>query len=148
MKIRDARIFDCAPDCNLQHEHGESDVPGIRAIIRSQNFSYEEPNWKKMWGKVACDESGVVRIFELARPTVEMYSGIDSSDWATPGMKAANFEQLDYASRQDLRMRGYEDQHSWVPPFCRAFARRMQKYFGWVKSSDPAEPWLGLVRKI
>ncbi len=148
MRVRDFRAFDCLPDCNLEHEHGDCDIPAIREIVGRQNFSYEEPDWSKMFGKVSCDEDGAIRIFELQRPTVETYSGIDASDWATPGLKAAHFEQLDHASRQGLRARGYEDQHCWVPPFCRAFARRMQKYFGWVQSSDPADQWLGLVRKI
>ena len=148
MTVRDARMFDCDPGCTLRHEHGESDVPRIREIIQGQKFSYQEPNWQKMFGKVFCDDSGTVQIFELSRPTVEMYSGIDSGDWATPGMKAASFEMLDHASRQELRARGYEDQHSWVPPLCRAFARRMQRYFGWVKSSGPDGSWLGLTRDV
>lgn len=107
-----------------------------------------QPNWAALRGKVLVDENDTVLIALLDRPTVEMYALIDSAEWATPGMKAINFEQLDRAARRDLKARGYEDQHCWVPPACRAFARRMQRFFGWVKSSDPADPWLGLVRKI
>lgn len=139
---------DCQQQCCKDHSHGLSDVSRLKELFSQQNFEYTQPDWGRLRGKVLVDDNDVVVIALLDRPTVEMYALVDSREWATPGMKAANFEMLDRASRIDLRARGYEDQHCWVPPARKAFARRMQKFFGWVQSSDPADPWLGLVRKI
>jgi hypothetical protein len=124
-----------------------SDIPRVKEIIGQQNFSYQEPDWLKMGGKVVEDDNGIVRIFELARPTVEMYSGIDDGDWATPGMKATLFEKLDFKVTADLRAKGYTDQHCWTPPNRRAFTRRLQRFCGWILSSGP-DNWTGLTRGI
>jgi hypothetical protein len=148
MMVRDVRMEDCWPGCEKQHEHGKSDVPRIREIFSQQIFEYGEPDWTQLMGKVLVDDSGTVQIALLARKTVEMYALVSGGNWAAPGMKATQFQRLDEAVRIDLKQQGYTDQHCWVPPICKAFARRLQRYFGWVQSSDPAEPWLGLVRKI
>lgn len=148
MKIRPFREIGCTEDCPIEHEHEISDVPRINEIFSQQSFEYMQPDWKAMTGQVLVDENGVVVLALLARPTVEMYAVMDSSEWATPGMKVEHFAELDRVEIKDLRMRGYTDSHCWVPPIMKAFANRIQKFYGWVKSSDPADPWLGLTRKI
>lgn len=148
MIIRDVRTEDCQPGCDKSHDHGLSDVPRIREIVSGQGFSYEEPDWKTISGKVLCDDHGVVRVFELARPTVEMYAGVDATEWATPGMKATGFARLDEVVSLDLKQQGFTDQHCWVPPVCKAFSRRLQKFFGWCNSNGPDGDWAGLTRHI
>jgi hypothetical protein len=119
----------------------------VQEIFSAQQFEYDEPAWAAMSGKVLEDESGKVQIALLARPTVEMYALVDSGKWAAPGMKITQFERLDDAVRVDLSQQGYTDQHCWIPPVCRGFMRRLQKYFGWVKSDGP-EGWTGLTRGV
>lgn len=148
MRVRDVRMEQCWPGCEKGHEHGPSDLPRIKEIFSAQSFEYGEPEWLQMDGKVLVDESGNVQIALLARKTVEMYALVASGPWAAPGMKATGFARLDDAVRLDLKQQGYVDQHCWIPPVCKAFQRRLMKFFGWVQSSDPADPWLGLVRKI
>lgn len=126
----------------------QADIPRIQEIFSQQSFEYMQPDWKAMTGQVLEDEKGTVMLALLARPTVEMYALLDSSDWATPGMKVEHFAEVDRVEIKDLKMRGYVDQHCWIPPIMKAFAKRIQKFYGWFKSSDPADPWLGLVRKI
>lgn len=137
--IRDFRPLDT--DLHL------SDVPAIRALFAQQGIEYPEPDWSRMFGKVLVDESGEIRQALLHRRTVEDYAVVDTSAWATPGIKAENFKRLDRASIQGLIERGYTDQHSWVPPKCRAFARRMMKEMGWGRSAGP-DNWLGLMRRL
>jgi len=125
----------------------ERDIERVKEIFAQQEFEYLEPDWERMIGGVIEDDTGVVRIALLNRPTVESYALVDRTAWATPGMKAKEFERLDRAVIKDLKGRGYTDQHAWVPPVCRAFLRRLYRYFGWVKSSGD-ENWTGVVRHI
>ena len=148
MRVRDVRMFDCEPDCNLQHEHGESDVPRLKEIFSQQLFEYGEPDWSTMWGKALLDDSGKVQIALLSRKTVENYALVSAEKWASPGMKATGFERLDEAVRLDLEKQGYTDQHCWVPPVCKAFWRRLTRRFGWVNSNGPDGDWAGLTREI
>lgn len=128
-------------------EFRQSDIPRVEEIFRQQGFEYSKPDWEKMIGGVLEDETGVVRIALLNRPTVEAYALVDQGKWAAPGMKATQFERLDQMVIADLKRRGYTDEHCWTPPACRAFARRLQKFFGWGKSAGP-DNWLGLVREL
>lgn len=120
----------------------------MREIFSAQKFEYGEPDWSQMMGKVLVDDSGKVQIALLARRTVEMYALVDGGKWAAPGMKATGFERLDEAVRVELKQQGYEDQHCWVPPVCRAFARRLQRFCGWNNSNGPDGDWAGLSRQI
>ena len=145
MTIRALRIEDCEPDCNLRHTHGRSDIPDVRKIFAAQGFQYQEPQWIRMvCSKVLVDGNDVPRIALLNRPTVETYAVVDPSGWAPPGTKAEEFARLDRAVVADLKAAGYTDQHCWPPPQCRAFMRRLKRYFGWGTSSE----WEGLVRYI
>jgi len=123
------------------------DIPRVREIFSEQGINYEQPDWMKMIGGVLEDDNGVVRIALLNRPTVETYAVVDKSNWASPGMKATQFERLDHAVIEQLKALGYTDQHSWVPPICKAFKRRLMRFFGWTESAGP-ENWTGLVRYI
>lgn len=146
MTIRDLRTEDCWPGCEKEHVHGPSDLPRVKEIFAAQSFEYGEPDWSMMWGKVLV-EHGVARIFLLSRKTVENYALVDSSPWAAPGMKATGFSRLDEAVRIDLRTQGYTDQHSWIPPVCKAFLRRLMKQFGWIRSDGP-DGWTGITRNV
>jgi hypothetical protein len=143
MRIRDFRPVDCLPDCAKPHEHGHCDVSRIHELFTQQRFSYPEPEWEKLAGKVSVDQAGIVRIFELVRPTVETYSGIDAGDWQTPGMKAEAFKSLDRAVVFELRHLGYDDQFCWIAPACRSFARRLIKMCAWFRVEGE---WIPLVR--
>lgn len=148
MKVRDVKMEDCWPGCEKEHEHGSSDVPRLQEIFAAQNFEYGEPDWSAMCGKVLVDDGGIVQIALLARKTVEMYALVNSSPWAAPGMKATGFARLDEAVKLDLKQQGYTDQHCWVPPICKAFSRRLQRFFGWNNSNGPDGDWAGLSRHI
>lgn len=148
MTIRDFRPFDCAPSCHLPHAHGKSDIQRIRQIYQGQGFDYAEPDWRRMEGKVLVDDEGIVRTYELARKTCEMYAGQDMTDWATPGVKAEQFKRLDLETVLLLRSRGYEDQHAWIPPRCRAFVRRMLRELGWVRTDQGESRFIPLLRWI
>ena len=148
MRVRDVRMEDCWPGCEKQHEHGPSDVARLKEIFSQQIFEYGEPDWTALWGKGLLDDFGTVRIALLSRKTVENYALVDSGPWAAPGMKATGFHRLDEAVRLDLKQQGFTDQHCWVPPVCRAFVRRLQKWCGWVNSNGPDGDWAGLTREI
>jgi hypothetical protein len=124
-----------------------SDVPAIRALFAQQGIEYPEPDWSQMFGVVLVGESGEIRQALLHRRTVEDYAVVDTGAWATPGVKAERFKELDRASVRGLRAQGYFDQHAWIPPKCRAFARRMMKEMGWGKSAG-LDNWLGLFRRL
>lgn len=147
MTIRDFRPATCLADCTFDHSHGVSDVPRLRELFRQQNFGYQEPDWSRMEGKVLVDESDVIRTFELSRKTCEMYVVTDESAWATPGIKAENFRRLDRAAITDLRAKGYQDRHAWIPPRCKAFVRRLLREMGWVRTDGndfvPLMQWFG-----
>lgn len=128
-------------------EFRESDISRVKEIFNQQAFEYGEPDWSQMFGGVLEDDHGAAQIFLLNRPTVESYAVVGQGDWARPGMKATQFARLDEYVMKQLQARGYTDQHSWVPPVCRAFLRRLKRFCGWVESAGP-EKWTGLVRHI
>lgn len=147
MLIRPLRTEDCKEACTLEHLHGPSDLPALHELYVEQGFEYSEPDWLKTIGSVLADENDVPLIALMGRPTVEMYALVKKGLWATPGIKAEYFKRLDLAVIQQLRAKGYEDQHSWIPPQCRAFVRRLMKELGWVRT-DGKDAFVGLMRWI
>lgn len=147
MFIRPLRVSDCQPRCRENHVHGPSDIPALHELYVEQNFGYAEPDWTRMLGEVLADENDAPLIVLAARPTVEMYALLSKRDWATPGLKVEMFKRLDQSVVALLRRKGFEDQHSWIPPQCRSFLRRLTKLFGWVRT-DGEGAFVGLVRWI
>jgi len=123
------------------------DIPALHQIYLDQGFDYAEPDWSKTIGGVLVDEFDQVQIFLVGRPTVEMYAGVSKQYSDAPGMKAEQFKRLDRAVVEQLRAKGYEDQHSWIPPKCRSFVRRLMKELGWVRT-DGEGGFVGLLRWI
>lgn len=123
----------------------QSDIPRIQELFAQQSFEYVQPDWSKLQGQALVNDQGVICMVLADRLTVEMYMLADKGEWAAPGMKFELFQQLHEAERRNLRQRGIDDVHAWIPKCARSFARRLQKVMGWVHSSGP-DGWLGLTR--
>lgn len=126
----------------------ESDIPRLEELWKQKGFECNKPDFSLLNGEVLVDDSGVVRMAILDRPTTELYMFLDKSEWAAPGMKWSGFERLHEAERKNLAERGVEDSHVWVPRCARSFAHKLRKFFGWVNSSGPDGSWVGLTRQV
>ena len=133
MKVRDFRA---------------DDAPHLLRIFREQGVDYEFPPLVALNVKVLVDDDDIPQMAAMTRPTVEAYFLIAQGPWEKPGVKAEYFRLLHEAMRAELKQQGYTDCHAWVPKQCKAFARRLQKVFGWVKSSGADESWTGLTGRV
>jgi hypothetical protein len=134
MRIRNARL---------------SDQAALEAIFLGQGIEYAFPDLETLIAtKVLVDEDDLPRHAILARRTCELYFLSDVTDPQPPALKFAYFRELHEAMRDELREKGYEDGHCWVPPQCKAFARRLMRKLGWFNSSGPNNDWLGLMGRV
>jgi hypothetical protein len=136
-------------------EYCEADLDALRAMHRAQGFDYALPNLADpiFVSKLvlededsAASKNGDSKIMmaSLARLTCEMYLLVDPSA-GTPRDRYARLLELHRAGAADLRARGLDDAHAWLPPpIAKRFGRRLEA-LGWIRD-DAWTPYCNRLR--
>ncbi|MHB8754953.1 MAG: hypothetical protein ACYC92_08365 [Candidatus Acidiferrales bacterium] len=124
-------------------EYNEADLSALVAMHRAQGFDYALPDLADpiFVSKLVLEENdsadprkhhGKVAMASLARLTCEMYLLVDPSA-GTPRDRYARLLELHHAGAADLRARGLDDVHAWLPPpIAKRFGRRLET-LGWIR---------------
>ena len=124
-------------------EYNEADLSALVAMHRAQGFDYALPDLADpiFVSKLVLEENdsadprkhpGKVAMASLARLTCEMYLLVDPSA-GTPRDRYARLLELHRAGAADLRARGLDDAHAWLPPpIAKRFGRRLEA-LGWIR---------------
>jgi hypothetical protein len=119
----------------LIRPYTESDLDALLRIHAAQGFDYAFPNLDDplFVSKIIVeDDAGLPTMAALARLTCEMYLLADP-DAGTPRTRFESLLALHQAGASDLRARGLEDAHAWLPPrISRRFGRRLAA-LGWIR---------------
>ncbi|HKV27714.1 MAG TPA: hypothetical protein VJN90_05520, partial [Candidatus Acidoferrales bacterium] len=106
-------------------EYNEADLDALVAMHRAQGFDYALPDLadpifvSKL--VVEDEEAGAgndehkIVMAALARLTCEMYLLVDPKA-GTPQERYTRLLELQRAGAKDLRARGLDDAHAWLPP--------------------------------
>jgi hypothetical protein len=113
-----------------------ADEPRLREIHAASGLEYEFPNLGNSLYivKKVVEDDGTVVVAAAARLTVEV-SVLCDAEWLTPAFRLKAFELLHEEMRRELKDKGLEDCHAWIPPQMKNFARRLMRSFGWGKSN-------------
>jgi len=124
-------------------EYNDADLGALVAMHRAQGFDYALPDLadpifvSKLVledgdsGGAGNDASKIV-MASLARLTCEMYLLVDP-DAGTPRERYARLLELQRAGAADLRARGLDDAHAWLPPqIAKRFGCRLEG-LGWIR---------------
>ncbi|MGH9727497.1 MAG: hypothetical protein ACRD4V_02760 [Candidatus Acidiferrales bacterium] len=109
------------------------------AMHRAQGFDYALPDLTDpifVSKLVVEDETGdhahKIVMGALARLTCEMYLLVDANA-GTPQERYARLLELQRVGARDLRARGLDDAHAWLPPpIEKRFGRRLEG-LGWIR---------------
>ena len=124
-------------------EYNEADIDALVAMHRAQGFDYAFPNladpiFVSQLVLEDEDSSGTgkgtskIVMASLARLTCEMYLLVDPHA-GTPRERYARLMELQRAGAADLRARGLDDAHAWLPPpIAKRFGRRLEG-LGWIR---------------
>lgn len=117
-------------------EYRPSDEIVLRTLHATQGHNYSFPDLNSFVGVlVATDENDVAVMALAARKTVEIFM-LGDPRWRTPAWRMRLFADLHGAMHAAMLSMGFTDSHCWLPPSVeKAFGRRLQKDFGWVKST-------------
>lgn len=133
-------------------EYTEADLDALLAMHRAQGFDYAFPELSDpiFVSKLVVEDEGAslppqtsgagnsppkLVMASLARLTCEMYLLADPAA-GTPRERYARLLALDRAGAADLRARGLEDAHAWLPPrIAKRFGRRLEA-LGWVRDDS------------
>ncbi|HEY2496567.1 MAG TPA: hypothetical protein VGK24_05820 [Candidatus Angelobacter sp.] len=130
----------------IDRKYQKADKPAIEAMFSRQGFEYELPDFDSnnfLARRVLVDAYDRPVMAIGARLTTEGYM-LHDPDWETPGWRLAGFEMLHRSMRVELREKGVQDIHIWLPPAIeRSFGRRLMRDFHW---SRPL--WPNLVRMV
>jgi hypothetical protein len=122
-------------------EYTENDLDDLRRFHAQAGFGYAFPKISDplfVSKLVATDDEGRPEMAALARLTCEMYLLVGREEGGRGGARRryANLLDLHRAGENDLRKRGLEDAHAWLPPaIAERFGRRL-KEFGWVRDDS------------
>lgn len=124
-------------------EYTDADLDALLAMHRAQGFDYPFPDLRdpifvsklileeETPGEGNCAERKIV-MAAFARLTCEMYLLADPHA-GTPRQRYARLLELHRAGAADLRARGLDDAHAWLPPpIARRFGRRLAA-LGWLR---------------
>lgn len=124
-------------------EYNEEDLDALIAMHRAQGFDYALPDLadpifvsklvleNQESGSAAKGADKIV-MASLARLTCEMYLLVDPNA-GTPRERYARLVELQRAGANDLRARGLDDAHAWLPPpIAKRFGRRLEG-LGWIR---------------
>ena len=109
-----------------------ADAPRIEELQGRQGFDYELPDVRAMIAALGLEADGALRLAVVARPTVELYFFIDG-EWRNPRWRFEALREIHEAMRRELRAKGFEDAHVWIPPEKKSFVRRLMKSFKWTR---------------
>lgn len=137
-------------------EYNEADLGALVAMHGAQGFDYALPNLADpiFVSKLVLedgDSSGTgkstdkIVMASLARLTCEMYLLADPNA-GTPGERYARLLELQRVGAADLRARGLDDAHAWLPPpIAKRFGRRLEG-LGWMRD-DAWTPYCKRLRQ-
>jgi hypothetical protein len=112
-----------------------ADLDALRRMHARQGFDYAFPDIDDpifVSKLVVEDEAGRAVMASLARLTCEIYLLADPAA-GTPRERLSAIAALDRAGEEDLRSRGLDDAHAWLPPpVARRFGRRLET-LGWIR---------------
>lgn len=129
----------------LIREYTESDLPALKQIHEHRGFDYAFPDLSNplFVSKLIVEESGQLVMGCLARVTCEIYL-LSDPHAGTPRERYVRLLALHRAAQQDLRARGLEDAHAWLPSrIARRFGRRLED-LGWVRD----DAWIPYCRRL
>jgi hypothetical protein len=119
----------------MVREYTDADLNALLAMHRAQGFDYAFPDLRDpifVSKLVLEDERGQPAMAALARLTCEMYLLVDPKA-GTPRERYARLLEMHRAGAADLRARGLDDAHAWLPPrIAQRFGRRLQ-HLGWLR---------------
>ncbi|HEV2490946.1 MAG TPA: hypothetical protein VGT03_14160 [Candidatus Acidoferrales bacterium] len=132
----------------------DADLGALVAMHRAQGFEYPFPdvNDPIFVSKLVVEEEnengegnrgGRIVMASLARLTCEMYLLADPHA-GTPGERYLRLLELHRAGASDLRARGLDDAHAWLPPrIAQRFGRRLES-LGWIRD----DAWTPYCRRL
>lgn len=135
-------------------EYNEGDIDALVAMHRAQGFDYALPDFgdpifvSKLVledGDSSATGKGTDKIVmaSLARLTCEMYLLVDPHA-GTPRERYARLLELQRVGANDLRARGLDDAHAWLPPpIAKRFGRRLEG-LGWIRD----DAWTPYCRRL
>jgi hypothetical protein len=130
----------------LVRAYTESDLDALRAMHARQGFDYAFPNLADpifVSKLVVEDDAGRAVMASLARITCEMYLLADP-EAGNPRERYARLLELHRAGEHDLRARGLDDAHAWLPPpIAERFGRRLAA-LGWLRD----DAWTPYCRRL
>jgi hypothetical protein len=138
-------------------EYNDADLDALLAMHRAQGFDYPFPDLRDpifVSKLVLCEDAPAdsadesrregncggakgqkIVMAALARLTCEMYLLADPHA-GTPRQRYARLLELHRAGAADLRARGLDDAHAWLPPrIAKRFGRRLEN-LGWLRDND------------
>ncbi|MGC1291664.1 MAG: hypothetical protein WA855_10315 [Candidatus Acidiferrales bacterium] len=119
----------------LVREYTDADLSALLAMHRAQGFDYPFPDLRdpSFVSKLVLEgEAGRPAMAALARLTCEMYLLADPNA-GTPRERYARLVEMHRVGANDLRARGLDDAHAWLPPrIAQRFGRRLQQ-LGWIR---------------
>lgn len=135
-------------------EYSEADRDALVALHRAQGFDYPFPdvNDPIFVSKLVLEDgkeggegnqSPKIVMAALARLTCEMYLLADPRA-GTPRERYDRLLALHCAGAADLRARGLDDAHAWLPPpIAKRFGRRLES-LGWIRD----DAWTPYCRRL
>lgn len=135
-------------------EYSEADLGALVALHRAQGFEYPFPdvNDPIFVSKLVVEDgkeggegnqSPKIVMAALARLTCEMYLLADPRA-GTPRERYDRLLVLHRAGAADLRARGLDDAHAWLPPpIAKRFGRRLES-LGWIRD----DAWTPYCRRL
>jgi hypothetical protein len=130
----------------LVREYSSADLETLRRMHERQGFDYAFPDLADpifISKLVVEDNTGRPVMASLARLTCEMYLLADRVR-QNPRERFESLLALHRAGELDLRARGLDDAHAWLPPpVARRFGRRLEA-LGWMRDDN----WTPYCRRL
>jgi hypothetical protein len=132
----------------LIREYTLVDLDTLRSMHASQGFDYAFPDLTDpifVSKLIVESDDGSIAMASLARLTCEMYLMVDRTATTPPAVRWAQLLALHAAGERDLRARGLDDAHAWLPPaIAKRFGRRLTA-LGWQRD-DAWTPYCKILK--
>jgi len=122
----------------LIRPYTDADLSALRRMHAAQKFDYAFPDLRNplfLSKLVVEDGAGRAVMASLARLTCEIYLLLDPVA-GNPRERYARLLALERAGISDLRARGLEDAHAWLPPRIAARFGRRLAHLGWLRDDS------------
>jgi hypothetical protein len=127
-------------------EYTEADLDALERMHAQQGFDYAFPDLRDpifVSKLVLEDDGGSAVMASLARLTCEIYLLADPAA-GTARERYARLVALHQVAERDLRRRGLDDVHAWLPPrIAKRFGRRLE-LLGWVRD----DAWIPYSKRL